>query len=385
MLIDDEYVDNMEGQPHACKQDAQKTGYFQDSGALFTALGHGSDKELSELTPEARMSINRITARFRCRLCRAPVGVGTGHPAFPTGGHGSSSISTQVYIHWLVIEGHSNTQICRILNLSSPTVTKFATFVRYVLCWKVWHLQRAMKFGFMPDSQVQLVEVDETSEGYWEIEEDGTLCYYWFILVGFIARGRPDLFWWTILRPFPKSREKAKFPKMTNHAWKAILDQVVMEGANIGQISDSLSCYLEVGSPGIVAKGSVNHTEGIYARSAQFLVNVETRKTEHIKVGTQIIDQAWRRQGENVPDNLTAKTAKGRILKEGYLRAQQWRMLNRHADSWPLWVQTLNQWKDSGDTFWGDDAKEAGSQHAFSVDGSFSYLVVYILGHNHIS
>ena len=80
--------------------------------------------------------ITRESVCYRCLRCRRRVSVVHGNKLFsPLRGLGAISIDVRILIQWATVEGWTNTQIMRALNLNDSTVGKYMDVARQVLAW----------------------------------------------------------------------------------------------------------------------------------------------------------------------------------------------------------------------------------------------------------
>jgi len=184
MLLQWQFLDKVEGT--ACQtcldgdEGEAKRRFPGCQGQVYgkmTCEGESS-KVYKALAEEAQKNISRSTAMHRCLVCRGRTTVANGNRCVPVTTSKSLSLTMQVAIQWCVVDGMTDAQISRTLNLGRNAVRKYGDFGRFIMYTSVLKQQESMKFGGLPDGWTTVVEADETDCGHWEaVDVDGAKVY----------------------------------------------------------------------------------------------------------------------------------------------------------------------------------------------------------------
>eukprot|EP00969_Alexandrium_andersonii_P124038 5481494-Alexandrium_andersonii.AAC.1 len=130
MMQADGVLQDMCGEPCAfCKDHTGKAGFGRQRrlGHLSIVRGVGD---------QPGQPIGRDSVCYRCLRCRRRVGVTCGNKLFPQShGFGAIGVDVQILIQWATVDGWTNLQVMRALNVNESTAGKYMEVARQVLAW----------------------------------------------------------------------------------------------------------------------------------------------------------------------------------------------------------------------------------------------------------
>ena len=272
-----------------------------------------------------------------CVTCRDPVPVTLNSFVFCH----DQNLQAGVLARWLCVESVSLTSACNILGCSQAQVQPAYDAARDIMHWDALRRQEKIRYGGR-GSLTTDIEADEAAFLRWKtIDEQGVHTYHWFVVVGVMERGRPDTLYIEVVG-ITKSVGEPRVPPLHKERWHELARRLFSEDTNGALMVDGARCYISTASacPGIVEVFSVNHSEGIFARSIECVSDVskpfdDPQRLRPAMAGTQCIDSEWKRMKDELPPTrLKGIFEEGRQRAVKYIRMAQWKRHVYREDRW---------------------------------------------------